>query len=151
MIVFDLLCSAGHRFEGWFGSAMDFASQKERGALNCPTCGVSSVERVPSATRYNSGAESPQQPSAQTPTQAPAEAPDATKAAQLAYSRLLDQILTATEDVGREFPAEARRIFYRETPARAIRGQASDEEHEALIDEGIPVQRLPFRIPDRLN
>jgi len=26
MIVFDLLCGEGHRFEGWFGSADDFAS-----------------------------------------------------------------------------------------------------------------------------
>ena len=33
MIVFDLLCAVGHRFEGWFGSAADYASQKERRLL----------------------------------------------------------------------------------------------------------------------
>jgi hypothetical protein len=146
MIVFDLLCVGGHRFEGWFGSAGDFAAQKERGVLNCPVCGGGAIERVPSATRYNSGAETPAPPA-----QAPAEAPDAAKAAQLAYSRMLDLILASTEDVGSEFPAEARRIYYREAPARAIRGQATHEEHEALVDEGVPVQRLPFPNPDRLN
>ncbi len=59
MIVFDLLCSAGHRFEGWFGSAADYDSQRKRRLLSCPTCGVAQVERVPSATRANLGAEPP--------------------------------------------------------------------------------------------
>ena len=147
MIVFDLLCGEGHRFEGWFGSAQDFESQKDRGVLNCPTCGGSSVERVPSATRYNSGTQSADPP-AQTTTEPVVDAP---KAAQLAYSRLLDLILISTEDVGKDFPAEARRIFYREAPVRAIRGQTSNDEHDALVDEGVPVQRLPFPIPDRMN
>ena len=28
MIVFDLICDDGHRFEGWFGSSQDFAEQQ---------------------------------------------------------------------------------------------------------------------------
>ena len=44
MIVFDLLCSAGHRFEGWFNSADDFASQKKRKLraveIECPDPGA---------------------------------------------------------------------------------------------------------------
>jgi len=56
MIVFDLLCAVGHRFEGWFGSAEDFASQKEGRLLACPTCGSAAVERVPSASRVQLGA-----------------------------------------------------------------------------------------------
>ena len=34
MIVFDLSCSQGHRFEGWFGSSEDYASQQERGLVS---------------------------------------------------------------------------------------------------------------------
>jgi hypothetical protein len=52
--------------------------------------------------------------------------------------------------VGKEFPAEARKIYYQEVPARAIRGQATEQEHEDLVDEGIPVARLPVP-PGRLN
>jgi hypothetical protein len=38
MIVFDLECRAGgHRFEGWFASSEDFASQQARGLVVCPT------------------------------------------------------------------------------------------------------------------
>src|SRR5881392_4026803 len=135
MIVFDLLCSKGHRFEGWFNSAADYASQKERGLVSCPKCSTSSVERVPSATRANLGAQPPK----------PAPAPksnmlktpemngkDPFAIAQMLYSRMLDEVLTKTEDVGRDFPAEARKIHYEETPARAIRGQATQDEHDAL-------------------
>jgi hypothetical protein len=65
------------------------------------------------------------------------------------YSRMLDEMLTKSEDVGKEFPAEARKIYYQEAPARAIRGQATQEQHEELVEEGIPVLRLP--VPPRLN
>ncbi|MEX2239293.1 MAG: DUF1178 family protein [Burkholderiales bacterium] len=136
MKIFDLECGAGHRFEGWFASAEEFAAQRSRGLVGCPSCGAQEVDRVPSATRFNTGApqpvtrdENPQDPLA---------------LAQKLYSRMLDELLTRSEDVGTEFPAEARRIHYREAPARTIRGQASQEEHEELIEEGISVLRVPI-------
>jgi hypothetical protein len=155
MIVFDLLCSGGHRFEGWFGSATDFASQKERQLLTCPSCGSAHVERVPSAARFNLGAEPPKPPQPSKPGQ-PVKTPDMEgkdpfAIAQMLYSRMLDELLTKSEDVGREFPAEARKIFYQEAPARSIRGEATQEEHDELVDEGIPVARFPVPRGGRLN
>jgi len=166
MIVFDLLCGEGHRFEGWFGSAADFAAQKERRQLACPGCGNAQVERVPSVSRVNLGAPEPQpagrrrraQEPAGTPSQGPGapqhvpemEGKDPFAIAQMLYSRMLDELLTKTQDVGKDFPAEARRIFYEEAPARAIRGVASAQEHDELLDEGIPVARLPLP-PGQLN
>ena len=152
MIVFDLLCAVGHRFEGWFGSAGDFASQKESRLLACPTCGSAAVERVPSASRVNLGALEPKPPKTpQTPAKTPdMEGKDPFAIAQMLYSRMLDDLLTKSEDVGKEFPAEARKIYYQEVPARAIRGQATEQEHEELVDEGIPVARFPVP-PGRLN
>ena len=150
MIVFDLLCGSGHRFEGWFASADEFASQNGRGLVQCPGCGSAEVKRVPSAARFNLGAQPPaQKPAAKTAEAAPEKTPemegkDPFAIAQMLYSRMLDELLTKSEDVGKDFPAEARRIYYQETPARAIRGQATDQEHEDLVDEGIPIARLPF-------
>lgn len=146
MKIFDLLCGAGHRFEGWFGSTEDFASQKAGGLLSCPACGSVEVERVPSASRFNLGAPAP----------APAKTPDMEgkdpfAIAQMLYSRMLDELLTKTEDVGSAFPAEARRIHYKETRPRGIRGQATEQEHDELVDEGIPVARLPIPPSGRLN
>jgi len=152
MIVFNLHCGEGHRFEGWFGSAKDFGAQKKRGQLSCPTCGDTAIERGLSAPRLNMGAAEPRQP-----VQAPAvqktpemEGKDAFAVAQMLYSRMLDEILTKSEDVGDKFPEEARKIYYQESPGRAIRGQATKDEHDALVDEGIPVARFPI-LPGRLN
>ena len=153
MIVFDLLCSAGHRFEGWFGSAADYDSQRKRRLLSCPTCGSAQVERVPSATRANLGAEPPK------PSKMPSQhgktpdmdGKDPFAIAQMLYSRMLDDLLTKTEDVGRNFPTEARDIFYERAPGRAIRGQATQQEHDELVEEGIPVARFPMPPKDGLN
>ena len=57
--------------------------------------------------------------------------------------RTLRKVIEATEDVGRRFSGEARKIHYDEVPARAIRGQASPEEAESLRDEGIEFALLP--------
>ncbi|HEU4350428.1 MAG TPA: DUF1178 family protein [Burkholderiales bacterium] len=154
MIVFDLLCAAGHRFEGWFASAGDFASQLDRNLLSCPACGSGQVSKVPSATRANLGAPEPKP--APKPEKAPEKTPDMEgkdpfAIAQMLYSRMLDDLLSKSEDVGREFPAEARRIFYQEAPTRAIRGQATQQEHQELVDEGIPVARLPVPPTEKLN
>jgi len=152
MIVFDLHCKDGHRFEGWFGSAKEFASQKKRGLLSCPTCGDGTISRGLSAPRLNMGAQEPKKqlpaPVQKTPDM---EGKDAFAVAQILYSRMLDEILTKSEDVGAKFPEEARKIYYQESPSRAIRGQATRDEHDALVDEGIPVARFPVIPTGRLN
>jgi hypothetical protein len=55
----------------------------------------------------------------------------------------LREIVRNTENVGRRFPEEARKIHYEEVPPRAIRGQASTEEAQALREEGIDFASLP--------
>ncbi len=149
MIVFDLHCKDGHRFEGWFASAKDYASQKKRGLLTCPNCGDTRIERGLSAPRLNMGAqETVPAPVEKTPDM---EGKDPFAVAQILYSRMLDDILTKSEDVGARFPDEARKIYYQESPGRAIRGQATQAEHEALVDEGIPVARFPVPPANHLN
>ena len=152
MIVFDLLCAGEHRFEGWFSSAGEFASQNERHLIQCPSCGSADVRRVPSAARINLGAEAPRERPAKAPEQTPEmQGKDPFAIAQMLYSRMLDDLLTKSDDVGKQFPAEARRIFYSEAEARPIRGQATEEEHQELADEGIPVFRLPVPPTGKLN
>lgn len=53
MKVFDLQCAREHRFEGWFASADAYDTQRENGQLQCPMCGSSSVQRLPSAPHLN--------------------------------------------------------------------------------------------------
>jgi hypothetical protein len=148
MIVFDLLCGAGHRFEGWFNSAGDFTAQKKHKILECPTCGTAKVDRVPSAARVNFGVQEKPKAPEKTPEM---EGKDPFAIAQMLYSKMLDEVLTKTEDVGSKFPEKARDIFYEREAARPIRGQATDREHDELLGEGIPVSRFPIPPKNKLN
>ena len=136
MIVFELICADRHRFEGWFVSAGDFEGQKARGLLSCPVCSDSSIEKLLTAKIGRPEAEAPAsvQPSAQ-PVQ------------PRNVHELIDVILLNTENVGRDFPSEARRIHRKEARERSIRGVATGEETRDLLEEGIAVMPLP--IPPR--
>jgi len=142
MIIFDLTCARAHRFEGWFASAEEIARQQVGGLLRCPVCDDDAVTVVPSAkVRVTKGATERSAP----PAPKPATDRDEPMAAGLP-AELVDKlraIVRSTENVGHRFPEEARKIHYEEVPARAIRGQASKEEAEALRDEGIEFTALP--------
>ena len=68
---------------------------------------------------------------------------------QAALLKMVRHVVANTEDVGDSFPEEARKMHYGETEARNIRGHATPEETEELIDEGITVMPLP--LPDALK
>ena len=141
MIIFELACTQGHQFEGWFASADDFARQAERALVRCPVCDDEHVAIVPSAkVRVAKHGAAVAAPAADA---APPAAEDAVAGLPPELVRKLREAIKATEDVGRRFPDEARKIHYDEVPARAIRGQASPEEAEALRDEGIDFALLP--------
>ncbi len=142
MKVLNLQCSHRHAFEGWFGSEDDFQAQLERGLVECPMCGDTAVTKMLSAPRLNLGAQA--EPSAR---QDVATTPDADL--QKAWLKMVRHVMSNTEDVGERFAEEARRIHYGETEERGIRGQASREETQALLEEGIGV--LPLPIPKALK
>ena len=158
MKVLDLRCGAGHGFEGWFASEDDYGSQRERGLLDCPVCGNAEVTRLPSAPRLNlSGARAPGSAQAQPPASAPVATSGTTElavhgnAATTRFVEAVAELLKNTQDVGPRFAEEARRIHYGESEAKAIRGQASPEEREALADEGIEVFTLPTGLPPKTS
>ena len=148
MKVLNLQCRHAHGFEGWFASEEDFQGQLARGLVECPLCGDAHITKMPSAPRLNLGASEP------APAAKPAAAKQEVMSApneqlQAAWMQLVKQVMTQTEDVGERFAEEARKIHYGETEERGIRGQASREETQALLEEGISV--LPLPIPKGLK
>ena len=139
MIIYDLLCENDHRMEGWFAGPEDFECQLERGLIRCPHCDTPEVRRVPSAVAVASGprGDSPG------PETSVAAVPAGSQAMAL-YRQLVNVLMASTEDVGSAFAAEAHKIHYHEAPERAIRGRTSDQEFEALREEGIELIRLPL-------
>jgi hypothetical protein len=140
MKVFNLRCPHDHRFEGWFGSEDDWASQRERKLIECPLCGDTAIERLPSAPRLNLS--SPGAGEVRDVVASPGDA-------QALWLRALREVVERTEDVGERFADEARRIHYGEVEPRGIRGRASRDQTQALREEGIEV--LPLPIPAALK
>ncbi len=133
--VLDLQCGQHHVFEGWFDSEDDFQSQLTRGLVTCPLCGDASVTKMLSAPRLNLST---------------TRASDAsTSSEQAALLKMVRHVVANTQDVGDSFPEEARKMHYGEAEHRNIRGHATTEETEALIDEGIAIMPLP--LPDVLK
>lgn len=137
MKVLDLQCSQLHVFEGWFASEDDFQSQLTRGLVSCPLCGDSVVTKKLSAPRLNLSTSA-------TPQEVAAANHSELAQLQSALLTMARHVVANTTDVGDRFPEEARKMHYGETEHRNIRGQATPEETEALIDEGIAVMPLPL-------
>ena len=146
MIVYDLACTNEHRFEGWFASAEDYARQQETSLLRCPLCDDAAIERRPSANVHIGRAVAPpvadrsNQPDKTDRTDGTAKAVVGGEAETM---KLLRRLIDQTDNVGAAFPEEARKIHYDEAPQRAIRGQATREEADALREEGIEFMSLP--------
>ncbi len=142
MIVFNLTCGNDHRFEGWFASAADFERQQQATQLNCPLCGSTTVSKGLHAPYVNTGS-APEAPQRETGAEKSPVVPDQYVNIGAEVTRMIEHLIANTEDVGNEFPEEARKIHYQEAPERKIRGNASHEEVEELREEGIEVVAVP--------
>jgi len=135
LIRFALRCGAGHRFDSWFASGEDFDRLAVAGHLACVVCGAAGVEKDLMAPGIALG--EPAGPPAR-PLSTPASP------AEQALAELRRRIEAQSEDVGRNFAREARRIHEGLAPERAIIGEARPAEARALIEDGIPVAPLPW-------
>ena len=136
MIVFDLKCKDGHVFEAWFPDSEAFEKQKAKKAVVCPMCGNRRVTKAPMAPNIASG-------KSRESEKAAAEHPNA-KEMMVMLSKLREEVEKNSDYVGDKFPEEARKIHYGESEERGIRGQATREETQELLEEGISVLPLPL-------
>ena len=150
-------------FEGWFGSSTDFASQKERGLVSCPTCGSDAVSKAPMAPAVGKKGSQQRSGSAPIADQREAAVPSAPvsngpmpEEVRKAIAKLAEAQAKALKDskwVGRKFAEESRKIHYGESEGKAIHGEATREEAAELLEEGIAIAPLPLPVapPDELN
>ncbi len=134
MIVFDLECSQGHHFEGWFDSSEAFDGQCRQGLVSCPVCGDTDVRRILSPVAVKKGVREAHQDEARS------EAIDYRKLAQ----EVVRYVQENSEDVGSKFAVEALKMHYGVSEPRNIRGSATEEEEKILKDEGIEFFKVPF-------
>ncbi len=173
MIVFDLKCDHQHIFEIWFRSSADYETQQMNGFITCPICGSHTVEKAPMApnvtaksnqlARDQVGQAKPTQgvgPGVSAPVSDPvpvasktmdqvarmpaSKTPMPTREQVTAFVRALkSHVETTCDNVGDRFPEEVRAIHYGDAEERGIYGNASAEDIEDLMDEGIDILPVP--------
>jgi len=153
MIRFSLRCAEAHEFESWFKDGAAFDRMAAAGLVECPVCGGTQVAKAlmaPAIRKARAVKGRAEVPAAAAPPAKPVPAPARAAAgpmpAQLLalLQRMRAEVEKNCDYVGPGFAEEARRIHQGEAEARGIYGEASEEETEALREEGIEVARLPW-------
>jgi len=125
MIVFDLKCTNGHTFEGWFGDRSEFESEKVSGRLACPFCADSDIVIQPSGGFYSKGRKAPVENRASF------------------YQTMADYLEKNFDNVGPNFAEEAVKMHFGETDVRNIHGSMTSEEESELNEEGVKYFKIP--------
>ena len=168
MKVYNLACPLDHRFEGWFASEEDCLAQQDKGMLACPICESTEITRMPSAPHIAKSGSNKELASSTELTVANPAAVDNSGLSgngsisgevvaltggdhsqleaqvQAAFLKGMRELMGRSENVGNSFAEEARKIHYKESPERSIRGQTTLDEAEALREEGIEVMAMPM-------
>lgn len=129
MIRYDLRCENGDEFDAWFGSMSDYDKQAAAGLIECPHCASTKVEKAPMAPAVHTARKQ-------------SERKERAVAMAMA-AKVREHIKDNFDYVGPRFADEARKMHQGETEERAIWGEATPQEVQALADEGIPAAPLP--------
>jgi hypothetical protein len=159
MIRYNLVCARGHEFESWFDGSAAYDKQARRGLVECPVCGSAKVEkalmtprlaRSSRSTRAEPAAPEPAAPAApEAPTPVAVISPQEQEL-RTKLKELREHLVKNAENVGQQFPEEARKMHYGEKEHRSIYGTASPDDAKALHEEGIEFAPLPV-LPDERN
>ena len=131
MIVFDLKCSGGHVFEGWFDNLESFEEQNEKNMISCPYCDDINIKKILSPVALKTK-----------PLKNAQTNQDVIDYKKLA-KEVVDYINKEFEDLGSNFTKEALKIHYGVSEKRNIKGTASAEEEQILQDEGVQFFKIP--------
>lgn len=155
MIAFDLRCSGGHNFEGWFASSSDFDAQQTGGLIACPVCDDVAVQKALSVPHVGRKTNQIQSTAKSVPATVEVSTGEVMNAPALppAMVEMMHKLATAQSEmlkesqwVGGAFAETARAIHYGEESDRLIHGETSMDEAASLADEGIAIAPLPFPV-----
>ncbi len=132
MIIYDLKCEKGHKFEGWFKDRSAFENQKSKRLITCPVCGNSDVEMIPSTMSIMAR---------------DTKAINRENVEELSMPRaikLFHEYLNKNfDDVGKKFTDIALKMHHGEEEKRNIKGTTTESEEDILREEGVQFFKIP--------
>ena len=133
VIIYDLKCKNGHKFEGWFKDRSVFEQQAAQKLISCPVCGNTDAVMVPTSPAIV-GREARSATKKQTAEISPLKA----------LQEFQEYVHKNFDDVGEKFSDIALRIHRGEEDRRNIKGTTTQSEEETLREEGVPFIKLPL-------
>lgn len=133
MIIYDLKCEKGHKFEGWFSDRLAFEDQKSKKLIACPICESFEVEMVPSSVAIM-GKNIRESKKENLKNISPM------KALQV-FHEYLDKNF---DDVGSRFADVALKMHRGEEDKKNIKGTTTRDEEEILKKEGVQFIKVPM-------
>jgi hypothetical protein len=132
VIIYDLKCEKGHKFEGWFKDRNAFENQKSKRLITCPVCGNSDVEMIPSTLSIMAR---------------DTKAINKENVEELSMPRaikLFHEYLNKNfDDVGKNFADIALKMHHGEEEKRNIKGTTTESEEDILREKGIQFFKIP--------
>lgn len=139
MIVYDLKCSCGCQFEGWFDNISQFEQQNSKNSITCPQCGGDEIDKILSPVAVSRRSSN---------SFVAGQLVDSPEQAGEAFGKLLREVQEYVEenfeDVGHNLAKETLKIYYGVCQPRNIRGVATSDEEKMLKDEGIELLKIPI-------
>jgi hypothetical protein len=132
VIIFDLKCENGHKFDGWFKDRSSFDEQNSQKLVACPMCNSSRIDIVPSSITIMSK-------DLRTAGKVEEKEISPQKALQ-AFYQYIDKNF---QDVGNQFAEVALKIHLGEEEKRNIKGTTTPREEENLREEGVQFIKIP--------
>ncbi|MFH1488553.1 MAG: DUF1178 family protein [Pseudomonadota bacterium] len=137
MIAFDMECSNGHIFEGWFNNAQSFEEQNSKKLISCPLCNDTNVRKMISPVTMKIASQDNRE-----------KIPNPIDYRRLA-KEVVEYINNHFEDVGTGFTKEALKMHYGVAEKKNIKGSATLEEEKLLKDEGVDFFKVPLPKVDK--
>ena len=132
MIKYNLICECRKTFESWFSSSTEYDSLKRKKIIRCIHCNSTEIKKTIMSPNLLSKSN---------------KITNKTKLGKKIKKQLVEirkYIEKNCEDVGSNFPQEARNIHYDKKTSKGIYGKATPEETEELLEEGIDVATIPW-------
>ena len=132
MIKYNLICRCGKTFESWFSSSNEYDVLRKKKLINCIYCNNTSIKKSVMAPNLSSKSNK---------IIIKTKLEKKIKKELLNFRRYIEK---NCKNVGNNFSQEARKIHYDKKTSKGIYGQASTEETNELIEEGIDVATIPW-------
>ena len=145
MIKYALICECDAKFEGWFPSIKQFESQQKKKQLLCPICDSTNVRRdimSPTVKKKNGKEKSPRQRGKENVLNMTGEQMVLGGRARTLLRQLEKHVKDKFENVGKNFPKEARKAV-KGKRNEEFYGTATKDEAKKLLDDGIDLFHVP--------